>query len=68
MKKHTIFALVALTLAITSCGKKDWTCTCKSVSSGPDQTFNFEQMKKKDAKSHCDAKPSTFAVTDCKLN
>ncbi len=67
MKKHFIIALAALALFGTSC-KKDWTCTCKSVGGGPDQTFNFEQMKKKDAKSHCDAKPSTFAVTDCKLN
>ncbi|MGN6478345.1 MAG: hypothetical protein ACTHKV_14070 [Flavipsychrobacter sp.] len=62
MKKLApIVALSLMVVAFSSC-KKDYTCSCKSGTGTP-FTYQFNKVKKKDAKAACDTWNSTYQIS-----
>lgn len=65
MKKITLLAVVAIAASFASC-KKDYTCVCTVPSSsssafaGTSYTYDLGKIKKKDAKSSCEAAGSQW--------
>ena len=61
MKKITLLAAVVIAASFASC-KKNYTCTCTGTSQGVSGTYTYDlgKIKKKDAKSSCDAAGSVW--------
>lgn len=62
MKKITLLAAVVIAASFASC-KKDYTCVCTGTSSvyNSSYTFDLGKIKKKDAKSSCDAAGASWS-------
>jgi hypothetical protein len=56
MKKITLLAAVIVAASFASC-KKNYTCVCTDTYNGTTETYTYDlgKIKKKDAKSKCDA-------------
>ncbi len=63
MKKITLLAAVIVAASFASC-KKNYTCTCSGTYNGVSGTYTYDlgKIKKKDAKSSCDAAGSTWVT------
>jgi hypothetical protein len=63
MKKITLLAAVVIAASFASC-KKDYTCVCTVTSGGvsTNYTYDLGKIKKKDAKSSCDAAGSIWVA------
>lgn len=83
MKKITLMAFAIVAFSITSC-KKDYVCECTTtttdssgdVTTDPMDNTTYRDIKKSDAKSHCQKSTYVFVndgggtstiVSDCKL-
>lgn len=61
MKKITLLAAVVIAASFASC-KKNYTCVCTYTYAGTTETYTYDlgKIKKKDAKSSCDAAGSLW--------
>lgn len=59
--KTIVVTLISLTLILTSCGKKDWTCVCNlNTGMKASNTIYIEQVNKKTAKERCKLHDKTY--------
>ena len=59
MKKITLLAAVIVAASFASC-KKNYTCVCTYAGTTGTYTYDLGKIKKKDAKSSCDAAGSLW--------
>lgn len=53
MKSIITIAAILSTILLTSCGEKDWVCTCTDTTTQEKDSYRIEKVKKKLAKQRC---------------
>lgn len=71
--KKVVFYIIILASSLTSCNKKEYTCTCtatqtytedNSVSSWEEVKFEDKKLKKEEAENYCDKAEITQEMYD----